>query len=230
VLGMVRLDPGKAPDISRSVTSDAQVFADARRSRTFWLLMAAFFLLALGCSGLIVHLVPLLTDAGVSGAKAASIASLSGLSVVGGRLLVGYLVDRFPAIYVAAIGLGFSAAGCLSLACFGVGAAPAAAIAIGFAIGAEVDLIGFLTAAYFGLRAYGRLYGWQYGAFVLGTGLGPLWVAAVYDHTGSYQIALYGVAALLLAAAALFLACPHYAAPTRPSASAPEKRATSMQA
>ncbi len=47
---------------------------------------------------------------------------------------------------------------------------------LGFAMGAELDLMGFLVARYFGLAEFGRIYGWLYGAFIFASGLGPLWV------------------------------------------------------
>ncbi len=40
-------------------------------------------------------------------------------------------------------------------------------------MGAELDLMGFLVARYFGLAEFGRIYGWQYGAFVLASGISP---------------------------------------------------------
>jgi MFS family permease len=80
---------------------------------------------------------------------------------------------------------------------------PAAAVMVGFAMGAEVDLVGYLVARYFGMRAYGIIYGCQYTAFLMGTALGPLIAAAVYDAHGSYAPALYGSAADLGVAALL---------------------------
>ena len=80
-----------------------------------------------------------------------------GLSTIAGRLVSGYLLDRFFAPYVAAAlfllplaGVGILAAGP------GGPALILAAIALGFGLGAEVDVIGFMVSRYFGLRSYGR--------------------------------------------------------------------------
>jgi hypothetical protein len=83
-------------------------------------------------------------------------------------------------------------------------------IALGFALGAEVDLIGFLTARYFGLRAYGRLYGLQYGAFIVGAGLSPVLVAAVARRAGGYPEALIASVVLLVIVAVLFATSPRF--------------------
>jgi MFS family permease len=74
---------------------------------------------------------------------------------------------------------------------------------VGFAMGAEVDLIGYLVSRYFGMRAYGIIYGCQYTAFLIGTALGPLITAAVFDAQGTYASALYGSAVALGIAALL---------------------------
>ena len=81
-------------------------------------------------------------------------------------------------------------------------------------MGAEADLVGFMTARNFGLAAYGRAYAWQYSAFLLASGVSPIWVGAVADRTGSYQGALFACAVLLLVAIGLFLALSRLAART----------------
>ena len=73
----------------------------------------------------------------------------------------------------------------------------AAAIALGFAVGAEVDLIGYFTARYFGLAHYGAIYGLQYSIFIFGAAIGPVYTG-IWDVTGNYDLALIIAAALML--------------------------------
>ena len=61
-----------------------------------------------------------------------------------------------------------------------------AAIALGFAVGAEVDLIGYFTARYFGLAHYGAIYGLQYSIFIFGVAIGPVYTGYIWDVTGNY--------------------------------------------
>jgi len=71
-----------------------------------------------------------------------------------------------------------------------------AAIALGFGLGAEVDVIGFMVSRYFGLRAYGGIYGCLFAIFTIGTGLGPVVMGLSFDATRSYRpaLAVFGVA------------------------------------
>ena len=76
-------------------------------------------------------------------------------------------VDRVPAPLVAAGICAICAAGCAVLLVAGPAGAPFAAVAIGAAMGGEIDLIGFLVARHFPLTAFGRIYGVQYAGFIL---------------------------------------------------------------
>ena len=179
------------------------VFASAVREPLFWLLAVVFFCASLGTGSVIVHFVPMLTDAGLTSAAAGRIAGLIGVAVIVGRVISGALLDRVSAPRIAAMLFTTAALGCIALAGGGVRLGPAAALMVGFAMGAEVDLIGYLVARYFGMRAYGIIYGCQYTAFLIGTALGPLITAVVFDAQGTYASALYGSAVALGIAALL---------------------------
>ena len=127
------------------------------RSASFWLLAIPVFLVVTAINGIVGHLVPLLTDRGFALGQATATLSAVGLSTIAGRLVSGYLLDRFFAPYVAAAlfllplaGVGILAAGP------GGPALILAASALGFGLGAEVDVIGFMVSRYFGLRSYRR--------------------------------------------------------------------------
>ena len=51
-------------------------------------------------------------------------------------------------------------------------------------------LIPYLTARYFGLKAFGRIYGSIFVLFYTGVALGPLAMGWVYDTYGAYTIGL----------------------------------------
>jgi MFS family permease len=181
-------------------------FDHAVRGRTFWVMALAFALIPLGAGGLSLHLLALLADAGVPPATAGAIAGTGGLALIVGRVLTGWLIDRAFAPYVAA-GMMAISAGCLgAMGLIGAPAGWLGAVAIGLSIGAELDLIGYLTARYFGLRAYGRIYGLLYAAVLAGSAASPLAYGRIADLTGGYAVALYGAAGVLALAAVLFLA------------------------
>ena len=174
------------------------------RDWRFRLMLASFFSLALGIGGLIVHFVPMLLDGGMDAARAGRTAGLIGIAVILGRIGAGALIDRVHAPFVAAAMLVAAAIGCVLLVTGGTHLAGVAAMLIGLAMGAEVDLIGFLVARYIGLSAYGSAYGVLYGTFAIGSTAGPYLVGLSFDATGNYRLALT-CAALLLASAAVLL-------------------------
>jgi hypothetical protein len=157
----------------------------ALRSRVFWTIALGFCAIAVAVSALTVHMVPLLHDAGMDPMQAAGVASLTGVGVLLGRLGIGWLMDRFFAPRLAAAIFSLTAIGCLLLVYGGLGLAPVAAFLIGFSLGAEVDLISYLTARYFGIRRYGFLYATIYAWFVVGAAIGPYAAGRIYDATGN---------------------------------------------
>ena len=185
-------------------------FKAAKASRTYWTIMAAIFCLSLGLGGLMIHFVPILLDVGFTTSEAVKVAGVIGIAVVLGRLLVGFAVDRMFAPRVAIAILFACICGVLALAFFGSVVAVPAAFVIGFSVGAEVDLIGYLVARYFGMHAYGQIYGRQYATFLIATGLSPVILGAVRDATGSYTASLFTAAAFMALSAALFARLPKF--------------------
>ncbi|MGY9107317.1 MAG: MFS transporter, partial [Alphaproteobacteria bacterium] len=81
------------------------------------------------------------------------------ISTIVGRLVSGYLLDRFFAPYIAAAFFGLPL---LSIALLSGVTSDYAFfiinIGLGLGLGAEIDLMGFLVSRYFGLRSYGQIY------------------------------------------------------------------------
>ena len=53
------------------------------------------------------------------------------------------------------------------------------------------------------MRHYAKIYGWGLSSFSAGAGTGPIMSGWVHDHTGSYALALYAYAALMVIGAGL---------------------------
>jgi len=84
------------------------------------------------------------------------------------------------------------------------GAAPyLAACLIGIAIGGEGDLMPYAFSRHFGTKAYGKIYGFGFSFYNLGTLIGPLLLGIAYGHGASYGPGLIGFAGLSLTATAL---------------------------
>jgi MFS family permease len=164
---------------------------EALRSKIFWLLAFGFSFIAISVHGCVIHLVPLLTDRGITPEKAALASSIVGVAVLFARLGSGYLMDRLYAPYVAAFFFGSVAVGIALLWSGLTGAAVyAAALLVGLGLGAEVDIIAYLTSRYFGLHSFGEIYGYLFAVFALAGALGPVLMAQGFDRTGSYSAPL----------------------------------------
>jgi len=209
VLVLSRLNGAKTA-VNIDMEAANRDFLVAKASRTYWTIMAAIFCLSLGLGGLMIHFVPILLDVGFATNAAVKIAGVIGIAVVLGRLLVGFAVDRIFAPRVAIAILLACISGVLALALLGSVVAVPAAFVIGFSVGAEVDLIGYLVARYFGMHAYGQIYGRQYSTFLIATGLSPVILGAVRDATGTYTASLFTAAAFMVISAALFAKLPKF--------------------
>lgn len=175
---------------------------EALRTGTFWLLFISFLLIGISVVGCLIHLVPLLTDRGVSARTAAFATSVLGGAVILGRVASGYLLDRLFAAHVALIFFSGAAIGILILWSGAVGAwVFVSAFLVGLGMGAENDIIAYVVSRYFGLRAYAEIYGFVLISFALGGIIGPLLMGMGFDKTGSYRFVLAVFVGLTIAGA-----------------------------
>ncbi len=182
-------------------------FRQATGGYRFWILLVSIFLVYIAMSGMVPNLIPALTDQGISAQKAATAISVFGVAVIAGRLVVGYLVDKIWAPGVAAVAISLPVIGSLMLAgAPGFWVACVAAGLLGFAAGAELDLMSFLAARYFGLLHYAQIYAVLYAALALASGVAPMLFARVFDVTGSYSFGfMVGAACFAIGAAMILL-------------------------
>lgn len=187
---------------------------EAVRGYRFWVLCASIMSIYLAVSGISPNLIAALTDKGFTASDAATAQGVYGFSIIIGRLAVGYLVDRFWAPGVAVVSLSLPAVGCLIL----IGSPEftwviVATLLIGFAAGAELDLMAFFAARYFGLAHYSKIYGILYAILAVAGGVAPMLFARVYDVTSSYEISFLIAAGLFVFGALLVLALGRYPRP-----------------
>jgi MFS family permease len=85
-----------------------------------------------------------------------------------------------------------------------------AALLIGFAAGAELDLMAFFAARYFGLAHYSKIYAILYAILAFGSGTAPFLFAMVFDRTASYDISFFIATGLFVFGALIVLALGRY--------------------
>ncbi len=181
------------------------------RSRAFWIIVATLFLGSMSVNGAITHLSPLLTDRGISAGTAALAASTLGLASFCGRLVTGYLLDRFFAPRVGlSLLVGTSAGIALLAAARSAPVGLLAAALIGFGLGGEADITPYLLTRYFGLRSFSTLYGFTWTAYAIAGAIGPVVMGRAFDATGSYTALLSLLAGATLVSASLFAFLPSY--------------------
>lgn len=186
-------------------------FREAIATVPYWLLLVFALFAGFGGQALALHLVSILRLNGESASLAAATQASLWMALVFGRLVTGWLMDRLYAPYVGAlflvpaiVGVGMLSAGVTGTTAF------IAAMLVGVASGAEIDVIAYSASRSFGLRYFSTIYATYFAAYSLGGGLGPSIVGYVVRDIG-YPHVLIGVAAVFLFAACLLLAYPRNA-------------------
>jgi MFS transporter, OFA family, oxalate/formate antiporter len=186
--------------------------AEATRSYRFWVLFASILIIALAYGGAHIHMAQMVQLHGFSAKIAASVMGVVALGILAGRVIVGLLFDRFWAPGIAFPVLLMPAIACVLL----MGTSSSLALImtggfmLGFAAGAESDVIAYLAAKYFGMAHYGRIYGLLYMPFGIGSAISPILYGAARDATGSYDMMLAAAAIMFAAGGALLLLLGRY--------------------
>lgn len=187
--------------------------AEAMRTVPFWVLMGIVLLMSSCLQGISIHIAPLLSDLKLSPDGLALVLALDGFLGIGGRILAGFLFDRFFAPRVSLVIFGIAAASSFALAGFGgVVVAIVATLLITIGSGAESDFVGYLVGRYFGLKAYGQIFGVIYGTFMVGIALGPYLFGLAFDAWGDYRIPFLIAGLGLSALCGLLLLLPRFPA------------------
>jgi MFS family permease len=187
-------------------------FSEAVRTRPFWLLWFSIMIIALAYGGAHAHMPAIVKDHGVGLDGAAGIMGVVGAGLLIGRLGVGWLLDHIWGPAVAFPVLCLPAVACYLLlgTSSEIGTITLAAFLLGFAAGAESDLIAFFAARYFGMVEFGRIYGLLYMPFGLMSAASPVIYGLVRDHSGSYDPILQVASVLFVLGGALLLLLGRY--------------------
>ena len=188
---------------------------EAMRTPVFWVVGVSFFIATTALVGYLIHVVPLLTDRGMTAASAAVAASTFGAAQVFGRVCTGFLLDRFPSGAVVA-GLWLFGALSFTLLWSGTTGLPLyiCTALLGLAFGGEGDVLAYIVGRLFGARSFGRIYSVLLMINLLGGVAGPYLFGAGFDAAGTYTQVLGG-AALCMAVAAVMAMTVRTSRPAR---------------
>lgn len=184
----------------------------ALKDYRFWLIWLSIALIATAFGGAFINMPTMLGQSGVDAHTAASVMGVLGLGIFIGRLFTGALLDRFWQGYVAFPLLCLPAISSWILLGDNLTfpLAATASFLLGFAAGAESDLIAYLAGRYFGMAHYGKIYGMLYMPFGLFSAASPILYAQVYDRTGSYDPVLQVAMGMFVAGGAVLLLLGRY--------------------
>lgn len=178
------------------------------RSRNFYLLFFTSLVSALTGVALILNLVPVLTFTGLERADAVWIAGSMGVASIIGRIVGGWLMDRYDvrrlAILASLISLLFPLT--LLFASGSIWAAMAGVIGYGLTGGMKMNAIVYLTSTHLGARSFGLFYGTISITTTIAMGIGPLIANYIYDVTQSYTPVMWAAVPGFLLSALLFAA------------------------
>lgn len=182
----------KSDDSPTDLNLPGLTIPEAWRNPDIWKIAISTVLILMITVAISVHQYPILIEAGLRPDNAAWMLSLFGIAAFAGKLVTGALMDKFHGRWVGSITfilVGF--AYMLMLEPFRSPATIVVAMIVGgYAGGTKMQLCGYLTARYAGLRNYAAIFGAMTSAIALASGLGPLLGGVVYDYTGSYNYLL----------------------------------------
>ena len=187
-----------------SVTTEA--LRNIVHSRTFYAVLAAITLGTFTYSAILPHALAHMVNRGMADATALSALGSIAAAGIGGKLLFGWLSDRFTARQVMIANLVGQAVFAAFLAAANSPALLAIAAPLyGLFMGGFGALYILVVQESFDMRHFGSLMGLMNLGTVISFGVGPLIAGASYDISGTYSTAFLIVCGLFVAGAAALL-------------------------
>ena len=209
--------PSHAETASRPDIRHSRPLSEVIATPTFWLILMTLFIASVGTSGVALHLVPHLTQQGLTPAAAVGAISVMSFAGAAAAALSGIVAERVAAktILVFVYMLGAVSMWTLINADTLPEAYLFSVIQGALSVGANT-LAPLMWASYYGRRTLGGILGMSRAAQVFGFSVGPLFSAVVFERTGSYRGAFISLALMAIVASLLLLSTRR---PTNPSAS-----------
>ena len=172
----------------------------------FPLLLAGMFLVNVPQVLVAGQMSIMLMESGASVAFATALVSVYGISVVTGRLIGGYALDRVPPHVVAIVFLGLPALGFVALASdFDSRWVLGGAIAlVGLAQGAETDVAAMLTSRRFALGHYSFVFSLLMMGMGIASSLSAILLSVTLRNGGNFNLFLLVCAVATIAGALCF--------------------------
>lgn len=195
VLAMLFMDIRKTPPLrteGAAIVLEGMGLNEALKDWRFWLLGICFMPISYAVGAVIPNIERILVHQEFDINEAVGLATLTGLAVLLGRAVGGYLIDR---LWAPAVAFAFLASPAIALWMLGQpGLTPTMAtvaiLMIGFGAGVEYDFMAYIVSKYFGMKSYTAIYGTLYAFFAVGAGLGPSIMTDIADGRGIHFLGM----------------------------------------
>jgi MFS family permease len=209
--------PGLTADVNSMIATGADyaasfeeteyTFKQAWRTSTFWLLVAAFVIQQAVIGGIGIHIIPFLTDIGISTTAASAMMGMLVFFTIPSRFFGGFLVDHISKRH-----LPFVLAATMLLQAIGIGTflvyktTPSIYVFLifyGLSSGASMPILTVTLGRYFGRKSFGSIFGVLRAFQAPFSFIAPTYAGWVYDTTGSYITAFTSFAFLSIVSTVL---------------------------
>ena len=172
----------------------------------FWLLTIAQVASSVAIVTLALHLVPKLTDTGMSLTQAALVQTVSTIVALPTQFVSGYYADRLPKTQLIALFMLIQAAGILVFGLLDAHwTAYAGAVLYGIGFGGRSPLSTAIRGEYFGRKAFATIMGISQLPMNIAMIFAPLFAGYMFDTTGTYVVPFTSFAVLCFLGAILML-------------------------
>lgn len=199
-------DVGQFPDGFRTVSGqiskgtprlaeiESWTVKQALRTRAMWLLLSASVVPAMLTNGISFHQISILTERGLSSTTAATTFAVESVVAVPVTLIAGWFADRFGPRLTLTLGQVFLI-GAMVWLNFVDSTETAIMFGVlrGLTTGTWILASEVAWPAYFGRNHLGSLVGMSFAVSFIGAAIGPLPFGLIYDATGEYEIAVWGL-------------------------------------
>jgi MFS family permease len=176
----------------------------ALKTKQFWFLVSGFFFGSYVYQGTLLHGISAMVDSGLSRPTAAYYFGILGLTGAAGKILFGFLSDRFEREKVNYLAGAITILGLFSLILVGNLGGPTPllfALLFGLGYGAAAPLFPSVSADIFLGKSFGLIFGVMSIGGGLGGAAGSFLLGWIHDLTGTYSTAI------ALSCISLFLSC-----------------------
>ncbi len=180
--------------------------SEALRSRSFWLILLAVGIVGMGVQGFQPNWLPYFQEVGFTATTGATAIAIYGLAAAAARLIWGSLGEKFPTknlmvtqtlLTAIMIGSLFFVRSPIMLFTY--------AFFQGLTLGGQFILQPLMIANYFGRQHLGAVRGVMRPFITFSGAIGPVFVAGLFDATGTYKVAFLFVLSTWIIASLIYL-------------------------